>query len=270
MIRKAIDASASLSLMNIEVFPQGSYRNRTNVRADSDVDVCVRCMDTFYSMLPDGVARNDVGIVSSGYTYQAFKDQVGAALVDYFGQGAVTRGSKAFDVHANTYRVDADVVPTLEHRRYVGGASGRYLSGTELRPDNGGRIINWPNQNYENGVAKNGKTAKRFKKVARILKSVRNRMDAEGFESARGVPSYLIECLVWNVPNGYFAHDNYTDEVRACLAYLILNIDTDTKCDDWGEVNELKYLFRSSQPWTRSGAYSFVLDAWTYLGMGQS
>jgi tRNA nucleotidyltransferase (CCA-adding enzyme) len=40
-VRKAICASTKLSSMGITVFAQGSYANRTNVREDSDVDVCV-------------------------------------------------------------------------------------------------------------------------------------------------------------------------------------------------------------------------------------
>src|SRR5712664_4194319 len=38
-VRKAIDASTKLN--SIDVFAQGSYANRTNVRQDSDVDICV-------------------------------------------------------------------------------------------------------------------------------------------------------------------------------------------------------------------------------------
>src|SRR5690349_8220632 len=38
-VRKAIDASSKLAPHTIEVFTQGSYANRTNVRQDSDVDI---------------------------------------------------------------------------------------------------------------------------------------------------------------------------------------------------------------------------------------
>src|ERR1035438_5732216 len=47
-VRKAIDGSKKLSSKTIEVFVQGSYANRTNVRQDSDVDICVLCKDTFF------------------------------------------------------------------------------------------------------------------------------------------------------------------------------------------------------------------------------
>jgi hypothetical protein len=37
-------------------------------------------------------------------------------------------------------------------------------------------------------------------------------------------------------------------------------------CTEWGEINELKYLFRISQPWTMEQAHAFVSAAWDYLG----
>jgi len=79
VVRNAIRSYVEFATRNIEVFAQGSYRNGTNVRADSDVDVCVRCMDVCYYALPDGVTSADVGLVDATYTYTAFKnDQDGS------------------------------------------------------------------------------------------------------------------------------------------------------------------------------------------------
>ena len=47
-IRQAISSSEKLKYRNISVITQGSYRNRVNVRKDSDVDVGVICFDTFF------------------------------------------------------------------------------------------------------------------------------------------------------------------------------------------------------------------------------
>src|SRR2546428_296197 len=85
-VRKAIEASAALKGRNITVFPQGSYRNRTNVRADSDVDVCVLCSDSMFFDLPDGKTPADFGIsVPAAYPYGQFKNDVDTALKSYFG-----------------------------------------------------------------------------------------------------------------------------------------------------------------------------------------
>src|SRR6185437_15613243 len=104
----------------------------------------------------------------------------------------VTRGKKAFDIHENTYRIDADAIACFEYRRYED--NGTYLTGTSFQPDSGKRVINWPEQNYENGVAKNGETGQRFKNVVRIFKRLRNKMAEEDIAAAEPIPSFLIEC----------------------------------------------------------------------------
>ena len=265
-IKNAIHASHDLKARNIRVFAQGSYRNNTNVRQDSDVDIAVVCQDVFFEDYPTGMTREDFGISASDYYYATFKNEVGKALVDYFGSSAVTRGNKAFDLHETSYHVDADIAPFFEHRRYR--RTGEYLTGVELRPDNDipPKVINWPDQHYENGVAKNLATGRRFKAVVRILKSLANEMAEAEIQIAHRIPGFLIECLVWNVPNNYFNHPSYTQDVRGGLAYLITNTLSDDQCNEWGEVSELKYLFCPTQKWTRSDANLFLYAVWDYIG----
>lgn len=272
MIREAIKEDTALSPKNIEVFAQGSYRNNTNVRQDSDVDICVCLMDVFFAdySMSGGLTAQYIGNYDTNYTYNEFKNSVEKTLVTKFGSTSVKRGNKAFDIHANTYRVDADVVACFEHRRYTGrknyDGTFYYLSGTEFRPDSDWRVINWPQQHYENGVAKNDATGNRFKYITRVLKRLRNEMADKGITAAKPIPSYLIECLVWNVPNEGFGHDTYTADVRYVLAHTFNETINDEKCSEWGEVNELKYLFRSGQPWTRQQAHDFLSAAWDYIG----
>jgi hypothetical protein len=263
-IREAITASSALAARSISVFAQGSYASRTNVRQDSDVDICVRCRDVFYYDLPAGVLRESYGITPANYEYAQFKNEVGAALTDYFGYSAVTRGNKAFDVHANSYRVDADVVPTFEYRRYTSASA--YQEGTKFLPDNGGQVINWPSQNYDNGVGKNQRTGERFKAMVRIMKRLRNEMNEAAILAAKPIPSFLNECLVWNVPDEGFGHQTYKADVRHVIAYLWNNTRTVDTCEEWGEINELKYLFRSGQSWTREQTNAFLQAAWDYIG----
>ncbi|MGH9436331.1 MAG: nucleotidyltransferase domain-containing protein [Candidatus Acidiferrales bacterium] len=268
-IRKAVNASTKLSSKNIEVFAQGSYANRTNVRQDSDVDICVLCKDTFFAdyCLSEGLNDAAFGYTDAQYSYAEFKNDLEAALKSYFGAGYVTRGKKALDVHANTYRVDADVVPCFEHRRINGNAQSNWIDyGTQMLPDNGGKIVNWPRQNYDNGVDKNETTSRRFKSVVRILKSLRNEMVANGHKVAEPIPSYLIECLVWNVPDEGFDRGTYRADVRYALAHLWNETRSDQTCDGWGEINDLKYLFRTSQPWRRDQVNAFLDAAWNYIG----
>lgn len=151
----------------------------------------------------------------------------------------MTRGNKAFDVHANSYRVDADVVPCFEHRRYTAGLNVGdypYISGTEFRPDDGGRVVNWPEQQYANGVAKNKATGGGFKGVTRILKELRYEMENAGVAAAKSIPSYLLECLVWDTPDEGFGHNRVTDDVRYVLDHTFSATRGDESCREWGEV----------------------------------
>ena len=156
IVRNAITASAKLEVRNIKVFASGSYRNRTNIRRESDVDVGVLCYDSFFGVYPQGTTRETFGNVPATYFYKQFKAEVREALKDYFDAGAAIRGSKAFDIKATSHHVEADVAPFYEHRRY--SPDGTFLSGVELRPDTGPAIINWPEQHYANGNAKNDRT----------------------------------------------------------------------------------------------------------------
>lgn len=263
-IKNAIAASSQLNKRNIKVFTQGSYRNNTNVRQDSDVDIGILCTDTFFhGQLPEGLKFSD-----ATYHYSQFKNEVEEALVNHFGRSAVKRGNKAFDIKENSYHVDADVAPFFEHRRY--SISRTYLSGVELRPDNGNpfKVINWPEQHYANGVSKNNITGRRYKAMVRILKKLCNEMTDNGIAAAKPIPGFLNECLVWNVPDSNFGNTSYVNDVRNCLAHLFNNTISYEKCSEWGEVSELKYLFRSSQKWTWQQAHSFISAAWDYIGLG--
>jgi hypothetical protein len=272
MVRDAIKADQTLSKKTIEVFPQGSYRHNTNVKQESDVDICIRLMDTFKYQLPTEPPNNPeyFGIIPSKYTQSEFKDTVEIALVKKFGRRGVTRGNKAFDIHENSYRIAADAVACFEHRRYTGKFDGQgnpeYFSGIQLAPDKGGSIINWPHQNYENGVWKNKQTSNRFKFIIRILKRLRNDMQENKIASADNIASFLIESLVWNVPNEGFASDEYVANVRYVIAHTSNETRTIDQCKEWGEVNELKYLFNSAQQWTRQQANDFLNAAWSYIG----
>lgn len=267
-IRNAIGASSALRHLAIKVFPQGSYRNRTNARADSDVDICVVCPVPFFYRLTDGITTEEAGIFPASYSYKTFKDHVESALRSHFGSGSVKRGNKAFDIRENSYRVSADVVPCFEHRLYYRPQTGtcNYVdpAGTELRPDSGGTIINWPEHHYNNGVEKNTATGNRFKALVRILKHLRNDMADRGSVEANAVCSYLIECAVWNVPDSLFGGQTLTADVREVLIHLFHNTASLDKCKEWREINGIKWLY-INQPWTPEQVSAFAAAAWREL-----
>ncbi|HUU84630.1 MAG TPA: nucleotidyltransferase [Phycisphaerae bacterium] len=265
-IRNGIKASDKLRSRGITVFVQGSYRNSTNVRRDSDVDVGILCRDTLINDFPSGMNRDDFDLTPATYQYEQYKEEIEAALVNHFGRSAVERGDKAFDVHETSYHVEADVAAFFEHRRYA--KDGRYWEGVALRTDRDKtRIINWPEQHYQNGCAKNNSTGTRYKSIVRVLKALSNEMADQRVPGGE-IPGFLVECLVWNVPDDRFQHDTYTADVRSVLVFLYENTKTDEACGEWVEVSGLKWLFRPTQKWTRLQANAFTYAAWNYVGLG--
>jgi hypothetical protein len=272
-IRKAMDADEKLAPVT-KAYVQGSYRNRVNVRQESDIDIGVLYTgDVFYGDYPEGFSKEAFGITSRSYTYAQFKEDVGKALVNRFGASSVHRGSKAFDIHPTSYRVDADVVPVFEHRRY--NLDGTYYSGVQLFPDTGGEIINWPEQlfdnwplqHYEQGIAKNEQTKRTFKRVVRILKKLRVVMEEAGQDAAKDIPGFLIECMVFNVPNDRFLHPTWDEVVTRVIRNIYTNTKNSEDCKTWREVSRWKWLFRDQPDAKRAAAYTFIDKAWDYIGV---
>lgn len=272
-IRNAIDKSDKLKDRTLKVFPHGSYHNRVNVRQDSDVDVGVLCDESFFSHLPEGTTDETFGLIPAKYSYTQFKNELVEALTEHFGYGAISRGNKAIDVRENSYHVEADVAPFFEYRRYH--KDGTYQCGVALSPDNGGRVHNYPErllnswsdipQHYENGVSKNKKTRRSYKGVVRILKKLRNEMDDAGIAAAKPIPGFFVECLVWNAPNTCFRGNTWYNKVKAVLAHLWVSTKDDANDKELKEVNNIKFLFHSNQPWERHEANAFIVAAWCYI-----
>jgi len=275
-ISTAISRSPKVQAKKILVFPQGSFRNRVNVRQDSDVDVGVMLYEYFLAQYPEGKRDADFGNSDVDYSFSQFKNELEEALVDYFSRAAVKRGNKAFDIKATQAQVEADVVPLFEFRQYWD--HGGYRAGVALIADNSGRRIEnyperlvdyWPSTplHYENGVSKNTATSRRFKGMVRILKKLRIELEDAGNASATAVSGYLLECLVWNAPNWCFDRYTWEDRVQSVLRFLWQNTKDATLCDKWCEVDDIKYLFHILQPWTREQAHAFINAAGDYVGV---
>jgi hypothetical protein len=271
-IRDALKAANIAELSRASVYSKGSYANNTNVRLDYDVDIAVECREFFYSDLVEGVSgfsKPELGIFdyTGDYSVEKFKNDVETGLVDAFGRRAVQRGKIAFRVRESKTTLPADVVPCFQYKlvHSVGYPSeNSYVEGHCVFPKNGSMIKNYPKQQVMYGTAKNDRTMRRYKRLVRILKHLENRLSKEGV--IEDLPSYFIECLVYNVPDQYFGNDKYLDDLQNVLAVIYNETKNQAQCKDWIEVNEVKYLFYSSQNWTYSDAHTFAHKAWDYIG----
>lgn len=287
MINEAIREFPDFKGKTIDVYPSGSYYNNTNTRKESDVDVAVVLKDALFYDVPPHLTPEAVGLTGrpAAYGFESFRDDVGRALQAKFKKG-VQPGDKAFDVHETSYRLDADVAVFLEYRRYSGAVAGgrwHYDEGVEMRPrkEPAKRIVNWHRQHYEEGVKRNTATKRRFKRIVRILKRLRDDMRDSGTNDAKaaaaGIPSFLIECLVFNSPDACFnlSDDAYVQDTRAVLKNLREGLEPSifeprgqsSASASFVEVSRLKPLFGSTQPWTRERACEFVKAAWRHADL---
>ena len=93
MIKSAVANCPDLDDLTIEVFVQGSYANNTNVRTNSDVDVCVMLTSSFYTEYPEGKSREDYGFTEGSIGFDEYKKRIKKAIIDKFGPDAVTVGN---------------------------------------------------------------------------------------------------------------------------------------------------------------------------------
>lgn len=274
-INKALSVSPRLKNVKYRVYVKGSYANTTNVRLDFDVDIAVECTEFCYHEVSDKAMGKKEAIDAKFHPYgkdyglTPFKADIEAALVDYYGRNAISRGYLAIRVRENKTTLPADVVPCCGFDLVTDIDSRGNLSsirGTRLRPDKGPDITNWPLQQLENGIMKNKLTNHRYKYMVRALKRLENQLVTEG-KLTKTLPSFLLECLVYNVPDDQFNHNKYVDEMRAILASIFNATITKDKCSNWIEVNGRKYLFRASQPWTYEEAHVLAAKAWDRMGL---
>jgi hypothetical protein len=219
-IRTALSRYTWSSGVTYEPYLQGSYRNVTNIRGDSDVDLVVELTSVHYSNLTEA-EKAQLGMTSAEYSWQGFRNDVIAALTSYYGvQYIDTSGSKSIKLLPNSGRLKADVVVAVTYRHYermrviAEGINFWTLPGWQ-------QIYNFPKLHYDNGANKNSQpqTNGWYKPTVRVFKNARNRVAETNAFLPKRFPSYFIECLLYNVPNGKFG-GSFQSTFTASLNWL--------------------------------------------------
>jgi hypothetical protein len=215
-IRTALAAAASpIRGKDYEIYLQGSYKNDTNIRGDSDVDVVVQLNSTFgYDI--SGLSIDQVQLFRRAYPgvaeyqWNHFRADVLAALRSYYGAGAVREGNKSLKLAGGSGRLPADIIPAIHFRKYTyfyGASACAYIDGIQFESRADGRtIVNFPKPHYENGVSKHSarRTNGWYKPTVRVFKSARTYLVNRNSIPDDLAPSYLLESLLYNVPDEKF------------------------------------------------------------------
>ena len=180
--------------MDYNVYLQGSYANHTNIRGDSDVDIVVEGTSTFYHNVPAELLQQYL-ISPARYSWNQFRAEVERALAAYYGSTVVVEGNKCLKVAGQGGRLNADVIPCNTYRHYYDEL--RYAEGIAFWTRSGTQIVNFPKLHTEHGTRKNEACSTHYKPNVRVFKNARNRCN-------NSLPSYFLECLLFNVPDSRF------------------------------------------------------------------
>ncbi len=266
LVKDAINSCEKLKKKWTETFGQGSYANNTNVRLNSDIDINVCFLGGFYHNYLTTEDKQKFNLTATiEYSFNEFKDDVENALVKMFGQAFVERKDKCITVAANTTRVETDVVPTWEYRHYYD--NGTHVVGTAFFTDaTNNKIVNYPKQHIRNGINKNNRTGRKFKRLTRLHRKLRYKMIDDGLIVSENITSFLLECLVWNVPENILSkEETWKDKLRSSIVYIYENTETSDKCEKWLEVSDELYLFYSARKWSNTDVNRYMQQLWTYL-----
>ena len=257
---------------NVEIYLQGSYKNRTNVKLDSDVDIVVEHTGYYFhdilALSPEDKQIFEAARSPADYVFSQFKSDVLTTLQAEFGANWVIRKNKCIFVTKDSNRVNADVVPCYTYKRFSTPTSVE-AQGIALVADNGGQIVSsFPKQHYENGASKNLRTNGRYKSAVRALKSVRNNMDDLGNQTAKDMSSFLLECLVWNVPDYRFSiSEGLYTTVRRVIYEVWSDVGNAEKAASYAEVSDLRWLLRGGDAARNIQlAKDFMQSAWNFIG----
>ena len=202
-----LDAHRWPAGMTRDFYLQGSYRNDTNIRVDSDVDVVLELTSAF-DHDASALSQYEQGMLDSSfqpatYNWNDFRRETLKALEGGFGGGMMAQGNKSIRLKAAPPRLAADVVVSMKYRRYSS-----YYSYTEgitfwaLRDRHW--VVNYPKEHYKNGAAKSARTWDRYKRTVRMFKNARNHLQSTGRIRSDLAPSYFVECLLFNAPDWAF------------------------------------------------------------------
>ena len=277
MVRRALKTNRWLVQEGVHVRPQGSYRNNTNVRKDSDMDLCA-WHPGIQVMVEPGLSVPDVH-QWFGYSFPTgrripdiaadLRREVHQALGATFGALNVHGGNKAFRVSAVPgSRADIDVVPAIRLDFIRQGRSllysmGRKEEGVIIYAKDGTQTMNFPHQHHENGKAKRERTAHRFKKVVRAAKRLRDELVSLGKLRRGQVPSFLVESLVYGVEDHVFLHDG--DDRYGRIFRVLRRLGEQALDQSWQaaarEINDVKPLFLAGQSWSVADVRAFIACA---------
>ena len=226
---------------------KGSYNNGTNVKIDSDVDI--------YALFNAHVLIDTEKQCISKYhqvdsknskTCEYYRQHLENALYKGFGSKQFTNGKKVFKIRETSYKHEAEVMTAFiaKDDKNNDECNGVYL----FFKDNT-RAITYPEQDKLNSDLKDRDTYGYYKNMVRVFKGIKNDLNLE-------IPSFLIECMIYNIPNNLImiGNDDYLEKAKKIIEEWIKSPTN----FEYVETNGIKKLFAEHQKWELKDASDFI------------
>jgi len=273
-IRKALDSFEWTEGVKYEVYLQGSYKNTTNIRGDSDVDIIAQLNSTFkagLSLLSEEEKElQKQAYPPAKYLLSDFRSDVLKALRAYYGESVVSLGNKSVRVAGSSNRLPADLVVCLLYRKYLrfrSGSDQNYVDGITFYAIKDKRwIINFPNLHYSNGISKNSmdNTKGWYKPTVRVFKNARTYLVDKGAITEAIAPSYFLECFLYNVPNELFG-SCYQKTFLRLIEWLVLSLPNGQYQNLLCQNEQLPLFGDTAEQWSLNKAIKLLktlLELW--------
>lgn len=258
-----------------QMFLQGSYKNNTNIYAESDVDIILMRQDCFIYNTKPLTNENQHRLLFSlcnqslkalNYWNESHRKdalniidisrrEIYNALIKKYLKGNVKIASKAMtilpDIHAN--RRKADLIIAIPYRLYT--SSEYFYEGICFHNRKENKLdINFPKEHSKNLTEKHQETNNILKPTIRICKNLYRYLSLKnkGQFTKALVSSYNIECMIYNVPSEYFKNDEQ-ENIISCLDW-IRNANT----NEFVCANQLRWLFKGESCWSKSKCKFFT------------
>jgi len=266
-IRDALKTYDWPSGVDYGVYLQGSYKNSTTTRSNSDVDIVVQLNSAWkrdlsnLSKSEQEAYLKEHGVAS--YSWEDFRKDVISALKE---KNSLTAKPGKKCIKVETPYLDADVVVCMQYRlyeKYQNSENQQFIEGMTFRAGEEW-IINYPKEHDKNGTTKAKNTSGNYYPTVRIFKNIKSKLINDEVITSKNAPSYFIECLLYNVPNDKFVSNRATT-THDVLEYLGNNDISEFMCqneiidlfgdnpDQWNLKNAKKFIDKSIMLWNNWG-----------------
>ncbi len=250
------------------VLPFGSQYFDSAISQNTPLDIYVINKKDYYYDAQSTVDTSSLNLPTEKIDYKKYRDTIYKCIQKHFGKHNVSLVANTIYIKQEQYRVH--VKPAISYHAYTnvidktGKTIVSFIEGVTLLNKDGSNVVYYPYHEQKNYHNVNIKTDNRFNSIVRVFKHLSDWISRkEGYSTM--VSSFLITCLVYNVPNVIIKRmSGYDDAVAEIVNYLYDILTTDLYKEMY-EINDIKLLFSSKQVWTKDATLDFILKSKRYI-----